>query len=159
MKSALCALTLLSVLAQVHADKHLDFIRKTYIDTSNITFYDATEQCKNTTQPCITNFKYCDKSPDAHEKIRCPDGFKEDDLSWIKSDKNMTFTFLRKVLDSILVTDSDLEAADMELRWVNTNPKYPTTIVWRDIFSGFYLYQGTSAAQARAWCRSNWGEI
>ena len=142
MKSALCALTLLSILAPVQADKGLDTIREYYTDTSNMTFYDATEQCKNTTKACITNLKYCDKSPYAFSDARCPDGFKEDNLSWWKREKPTKINFLRLIDSAVLLIDGAFGGSDMELRWVNTDPKYPTTIVWRGDYRGFYMYQG-----------------
>lgn len=101
-------------------------------------WYDATEECKNTTLPCFTNFKYCSRSDETDDDVKCPesvrfakgfDGFGQ----WLEYE-NKPLAYL-DVLETFT------------LRWTNTNPKYSTYISWHAGPSDnkFSMYNGKSS--------------
>ena len=99
-------------------------------DPSRYMFYDATPECKNTTDPCITNFKYCSNIESHSQYMReCPEGATLDKSStWIDLEGSQVFWWA-DTLDPIAVFDTTRWArSNYTLKWVNTNPQYNTSL-------------------------------
>lgn len=100
-------------------------------DSSNYMFYDPVDECNNSTEPCITTFKYCSHVSDDYFldlDFRCHEDAKEGNLTWIDKDEDKTAVFWLELYDNpFAVFDSE---AKYTLKWQNNNPKYPSTITW-----------------------------
>ena len=98
-------------------------------------WYDATEECKTTTLPCFTNFKHCSKSNDTDDDAKCPDSVQPyDGLDWGTD----WMEYQGKPLPMFGSTG-------IILKWMNTNPQYPTHISWNfdaDYGNHFSMYKG-----------------
>lgn len=100
-------------------------------ETDRYMFYDATDECKNTDKPCITNFKHCSNlQSDDNMKYACPKGAKLDKSSdWIYLTGSQVFWWADTVDAPIPMFDTtQFAVSNYTLRWANTNPKYNTTV-------------------------------
>lgn len=136
--SVLCALLCLVSSIQGSYIYPQSFLGST--DPSKYMWYDGTEECKNSTLPCFTTLKHCNKAVEGS----CSSLAKESDLSWMQDS-----------LDQWVATADGplpvLDALDWTvLKWTNTNPKYPTVITWkpgREQDSNYFsMYKGNDAS-------------
>lgn len=100
-------------------------------ETDGYMFYDATDECKNTTEPCITNFKHCSNlESDDSMRYACPAGAKLDKSSdWIYLTGTQVFWWADTINAPIPMFDTtQFAVSNYTLRWANTNPKYSTTV-------------------------------
>lgn len=100
-------------------------------DTSGYMFYDATDECKHTAEPCITNFKHCSNlESDATWSYACPAGAKLDpSSSWIYLTGTQVFWWADTISQPIPMFDTTrMAVSNYTLKWTNTNPKYNTTL-------------------------------
>ena len=106
-------------------------------DSSNYMFYDPTEECSRSSEPCITSFKYCSHSANSYQ---CPEDAKKDDNSTWVSTAYGSVQLIESMGHPLAVYQN---FGEFRLTWQNANPDYPTTVTWRShIPLGFYMYTG-----------------
>jgi len=114
-----------------------------FSEADSFMFYDPTEECNNSTEICLTSFKYCTKSDNLYPSFidtRCHKGAKEDDLSWYSGNKDDICYWMQDSGSPLAMYDYD---GIYTLKWQNNNPKYPTTVMWRSKNFDLSMYKGT----------------
>ncbi len=113
---------------------------------SNYIFYDPSDECDTSSEPCITSFKYCSHAAEDPENrlrhdYRCPADAKTHNSSWIDRGEtgNVRWIEIRRE-PRALYSAYTLYT----LKWQNNNPDYPTTVTFRGEqgLGSFYMYKG-----------------
>ena len=132
-----------------------DFDPDTYIGREDPgqyrNFYIATEDCQLSSAPCILNFKYCFDF-DTPYGPGCRGGWPRDNMSWAQLGQDDTIDwavlpFFQDTKQAVPVLPFYYSPfSTFTLKWTNTKPKYPTTVVLspNSGTSPLYRYKGMS---------------